>query len=138
MLVSAAVAHALGVLLAAQRLGGGFDARVQVAPVPALGPGEEGELSVTILDDAEPGLPLSVRLRAAEVVLADNRLDVRDVVDPQAQQPRIRARFVAPGEPGRYEVEGLVEYITCQAERCRPRRIRVVWVIEVEVLETGL
>ncbi|MEM9461682.1 MAG: hypothetical protein AAGF11_46395 [Myxococcota bacterium] len=134
MLAPVAAARALAVLLAAQRLGLGFDGRVQVtspSPLPVLA---QGELSVTILDTPVDVSLLSVRLSAAEVVLPENRLGARDIVDPQASQPRVRARFVAPAVPGRYEVEGLVEYVTCDAERCRPRRSRVVWVVEVTEL----
>lgn len=131
MLASAAVAHALAVLLSAQRLGLGFDATVQVTAPPPLAPGEQGELSVTILDGPQLELPLSVRLSSARVILPENRLGTRDVVDPLAQQPRVRARFFAPAELGRHEVEGLVEYVTCREDRCRPRRARVVWQVEV-------
>jgi len=131
VLTAAAIARALGVLLAAEQLGLGFDARVLVSqPVP-LRAGEVGELSLTILDTPAAVAPLSVRLSSQAVVLPETRLGESDVVDPQASQPRIRARYVAPTAAGRYEVEGLVEYVTCQAERCRPRRARVVWVVQV-------
>ena len=131
MLTAAAIARALGVLLAAEQLGLGFDARVLVSqPVP-LRAGMVGELSLTILDTPAAVAPLSVRLSSQAVVLPETRLGESDVVDPQASQPRIRARYVAPTAAGRYEVEGLVEYVTCQAERCRPRRARVVWVVQV-------
>lgn len=128
---AAAVARALGVLLAAEQLGLGFDARVQVSqPVPLLA-GAVGELSLTILDTPAAVAPLSVRLSSTTVGLPEARLGQADVVDPQASQPRVRARYVAPATPGRHEVEGLVEYITCTEERCRPRRARVVWVVQV-------
>lgn len=138
MLTAAAIARALGVLLAAEQLGLGFDARVLVSqPVP-LGAGAVGELSLTILDTPAAIAPLSVRLGSHAVALPETRLGEADVVDPQASQPRIRARYVAPSTPGRYEVEGLVEYVTCRSSpgapevaRCRPRRARVVWVIQV-------
>ena len=131
MLAPAAAAHALAVLLAAQRLGLGFDGRVRVSAPEPLPPGAEGELSVTILESPAPRMPLSVRLSSDRVVLPDNRLGVRDVVDPQAEQPRVRGRFRAPAQPGPYVVEGLVEYVTCTAARCRPHRTRVVWRIQV-------
>lgn len=131
MLAPVAAARALTVLLAAQRLGLGFDGRVQVTSPSPLPVQARGELSVTILDTPVDVSLLSVRLSAVEVVLPENRLGARDIVDPQASQPRVRARFQAPAVPGRYEVEGLVEYVTCDAERCRPRRSRVVWVVEV-------
>jgi len=131
VLAFAAAASALTVLLAAQQLGLGFDGQVQASPVPPLQAGAEGELSVTLLETPSDVSPLSVRLSSAVVRLPDDRLGERDVVDPQASQPRVRARFFAPDTPGRYEVQGLVEYVTCDAERCRPRRRRVVWSIEV-------
>ena len=131
MLTAAAIARALGVLLAAEQLGLGFDGRVQVSqPVP-LSAGAVGELSLTILDTPAAVAPLSVRLSSHAVALPEARLGESDVVDPQASQPRIRARYVAPTTAGRYEVEGLVEYVTCKADRCRPRRARVVWVVQV-------
>ncbi|MCH9685504.1 MAG: hypothetical protein K0V04_28990 [Deltaproteobacteria bacterium] len=132
MLAPVAAAHALSVLLAAQRLGLGFDGRVQVTVPPTMAPGDAGELSMTILDTPAPRMPLMVRLSSTAVGLPETRLAMRDVVDPLAQQPRIRARFVAPAQPGRYSVEGLVEYVTCDAERCRPRRTTVVWAVVVE------
>lgn len=131
MLASAAAAHALAVLLAAQRLGLGFDARVRVSAPEPLPPKAQGELSVTILESPAPGMPLTVRLGSERVVLPENRLGARDVVDPQAEQPRVRARFVAPEQPGVHLVEGLVEYVTCDEVRCRPHRTRVVWRIRV-------
>lgn len=137
MLLAFAIAHALGVLLATEQLGLGFDARVQLSSPPPLPPGAQGELSVTILDTPQMVSPPSVRLSSADVGLPSRRLGEADVVDPQASQPRMRTRFVAPVQPGRYEVEGLVEYVTCEDERCRPRRARVVWVVQVLGPELG-
>jgi hypothetical protein len=143
-----AVAHALGVLLAAQALGLGGPARVRVTPPTPLLAGAVGELSLTILDTPARVVPLSVRLSSATVTLPETRLGEADVVDPLASQPRVRARYVAPAVAGTHEVEGLVEYVTCTGEaastalsrpspggaegpRCRPRRARVVWVVQV-------
>jgi hypothetical protein len=132
VLPALAVARALGVLLAAQQLGLGFDARVRVTPPTPLLAGASGELSLTILDTPAAIAPVSVRLwSTAGVELPETRLGEADVVDPQASQPRVRARYLAPAIPGRYEVEGLVEYVTCKGDRCRPRRTRVVWVVQV-------
>lgn len=131
MLTAAAIARALGVLLAAEQLGLGFDARVQVSQPLPIEAGAVGELSLTILDTPAAVAPLSVRLSSHAVVLPEARLGEADVVDPQASQPRIRARYVAPTTAGRYEVEGLVEYVTCKVDRCRPHRARVVWVVQV-------
>jgi len=126
-----AAAHALGLLLAAEQQGLGFDARVLVTPPVPLLAGAVGELSLTILDTPARVAPLSVRLSSQGVGLPETRLGEADVVDPQASQPRVRARYVAPAVAGPYEVQGLVEYVTCTGERCRPRRARVVWVVQV-------
>ncbi len=131
VLASVAAAHALSVLLAAQQLGLGLGGRVVVNAVPAIAPGAAGELSLTILDTPTPDLPLLVRLSSPSVVLPETRLGIRDVVDPLASQPRVRARFVAPAQPGRYAVQGMVQYVTCDAERCRPHRAQVVWSVDV-------
>lgn len=137
MLAPVAAARALAVLLAVQRLGLGFDGRVQATSPSPLLAGAEGELSVTILDTPVDMSALSVRLSAADGILPENRLDARDIVDPQASQPRVRARFRAPAVPGRYEVQGLVEYVTCDEDRCRPRRSQVVWVVQVLEAPSG-
>ncbi|MEM7151449.1 MAG: hypothetical protein AAF799_01350 [Myxococcota bacterium] len=137
MLGPAAIARAFGALLAAQRMGFGYDGRVQQSPVPPVEPGARGELSVTILDEVPPGQSLLVRLESSAVTVLDNRLGFRDVVDAQAQQLRVRARFVAPEHPGLYEVEGMVEYVSCDEQRCRPHRARVVWTIEVVASEAA-
>jgi hypothetical protein len=146
LLSAAATARALGVLLAAEQLGLGFDARVAVTPPVPLHAGVVGELSLTILDTPASVVSLSVRLWSPAVGLPETRLGAADVVDPQASQPRLRARYVAPAAAGDYPVEGLVEYVTCAAPRaaqsrsspggaegprCRPRRARVVWVVQV-------
>lgn len=90
-----------------------------------------GELSVTILDTPEPGIPIEVRLSSDDVELVDNRLGWADVVDPQAHQPRVRARFVAPPEPGRYRVDGLVTWVTCIGRTCQTERAPIAWTVEV-------
>ncbi|MBC8069849.1 MAG: hypothetical protein IAG13_16040, partial [Deltaproteobacteria bacterium] len=90
-----------------------LDGRVSVGAVGTVAPGSAVELSVTILDTPMAGLPLELWLWSADIALFDNRFDGRDVVDPQARQPRIRARVVAPREPGRYGVGGHVVYVSC-------------------------
>ena len=112
-------AGALGVGRLAHAGGGGMPARAA------------GELSVTILETPEPGIPIEVRLSSDDVELLDNRLGWADVVDPQAHQPRMRARFVAPAVPGRYRVRGLVTWVTCEGEACRTRRAPVAWTVDV-------
>ncbi len=109
-----------------------LDGRVSVSAVAPAQPGAAVELSVTILDTPMPGLPLELWLSSGDIALSDNRFDGRDVVDPQASQPRMRARLVAPELPGRYGVSGHVVYVSCGAKRCRPRHADVRWTVEVE------
>lgn len=105
---------------------------MSAGPVAAVAPGVAVELSVTILDTPMPGLPLELWLSSGDIALSDNRFDLRDVVDPQAAQPRLRARLTAPNAPGRYGVSGHVVYVSCGARRCRPRHADVRWTVEVE------
>jgi hypothetical protein len=109
-----------------------LDGRVSAGPLAPVAPGAAVELSVTILDTPMPGLPLELWLSSSDIALADNRFDGRDVVDPQAAQPRLRARLTAPMVPGRYGVSGHIVYVTCGAQRCRPRHADVRWTVEVE------
>ena len=64
-------------------------------------------------------------------VLPEDRLGWDDVVDPQAVQPRLRARVVAPARTGVHEVRGFVAYVTCNRDRCRPRVSEVKWSVTV-------
>jgi hypothetical protein len=105
---------------------------VRILDVPPVAPGESGELSVTILDTPMAGTPIELSLAASAVTLADNRLGWPDVVDPKAVQPRLRARFTAPRDPGHYEVHGQLRYLTCTAKRCVPRMVAVHWELEVK------
>jgi hypothetical protein len=124
-----AVALTLGALVAAgSALDGGRVTHTGGGTMPAR---TAGELSVTILDAPEPGIPIEVRLSSDDVELLDNRLGWADVVDPQAHQPRVRARFVAPADPGRYRVRGLVTWVTCEGEACRTRRAAIAWTVDV-------
>jgi hypothetical protein len=108
---------------------------VRILDVPALQPGQSGELSVTILDTPMSGTPIELSLAPSAVTLADNRLGWPDVVDPQAVQPRLRARFTAPNDPGRYEVHGQLRYLTCNKKRCVPRVVTLRWDLEVRTAE---
>jgi hypothetical protein len=110
---------------------------VQILDVPIIAPRGSGELSVTILDTPMAGTPIELSLAPSDVVLADNRLGWPDVVDPQAVQPRLRARFTAPSDPGRYEVHGRLRWLTCTAKRCVPRVAAVRWEITVEAKTDG-
>lgn len=121
------LAAALGVLDPVQLR----DAAVSVSPPPPVAPGKGGELSLTILERPFRGTPVELWLDADDVRLPDNRVGWEDVVDPQAQQPRLRARFVAPDAPGTYYVRGWVMYVRCGPKRCRPRTRSVLWTITV-------
>ncbi len=102
------------------------------AQVPATAaPGTTVELSVTILDTPAAGAPIDLWLTSPDVELVPNRFDSRDVVDPQATQPRIRVRVVAPAAPGRYGVDAHVLYVSCGESTCRPHLATVHWDLEV-------
>ena len=108
------------------------DGRVQVEDPEPLVVGHSGELSLTILERPMPGTLIDLRLDASEVRLPENRLGSEDVVDPDARQPRIRARVVAPEQPGTYRVRGRLTYVTCAVRYCRPRTATVVWTVTVQ------
>lgn len=105
---------------------------VQAAALPTVSPGEAGELSATILETPQPGVPIELRLRAGAVRVVENRLGWSSVVDPQAQRPRLRTRFVAPAEPGTYEIDGVLRYVTCEeGGLCLPHAASVQWTLVV-------
>ncbi len=105
---------------------------VQAAALPAVGPGEPGELSATILQTPQPGLPIELRLRSGAVRVFENRLGWSSVVDPQAQRPRLRTRFVAPSEPGTYRIDGVLRYVTCEDDgMCLPHAAALQWTLVV-------
>ncbi|MFV8749351.1 hypothetical protein ACNOYE_02240 [Nannocystaceae bacterium ST9] len=106
-------------------------ARVQALPVAPLAAGAQGELSLLLLESPEPSLPLALRIDAGSVALVENRVGWSAVVDPQALQPRLRAPFSAPSEPGTYGVRASVDYQVCAGEWCRHKRGEVEWTIEV-------
>ncbi len=109
---------------------------VQAAVLRVAGPGEAGELSATILETPAPGVPIELRLRAGAVRLSENRLGWSSVVDPEAQQPRLRTRFVAPNEPGTYEIQGVLRYVTCEDDGpCLPHAAVVTWTLTVTAPE---
>ncbi len=110
-------------------------ARVRALEVPPVRPGEQGELSLLLLELPELDLPLSVRIEADALELAENRLGWSAVVDPQALQPRLRARFTAPTSPGSYTVAATVDYSVCKGDWCRRKHGRVEWQIEVAELD---
>jgi hypothetical protein len=108
------------------------DGQVQVTEVAPLAAGEAGELSLTILETPAPGVPIELRIEGQGVRLVENRLGWSSVVDPQAQQPRLRTRFVAPALPGTYRVDAVLRYITCEdGEGCLPHASAVHWMVEV-------
>lgn len=107
---------------------------LEAEPVVA---GGEGELSLILLERADPALPLAVRVDSVEgLELEHNRLGWSAVVDPLALQPRLRASFRAPEQPGRYTVEAGVDYSVCpdageQSDWCRRKHGRVRWTVIV-------
>jgi hypothetical protein len=107
------------------------DDRVAVLQPSPVAPGAEVELSVTIRETPEPGAPIELRLSADELALVDDRFDARDVVDPHAAQPRLRARVSAPTTVGSFAVHGELRWVVCKGEHCRTRRADVTWTIEV-------
>jgi hypothetical protein len=106
-------------------------ARVQALDVAPLAPGASGELSLLLLESPERTLPLAVRLDAGSVALVENRLGWSAVVDARALQPRLRASFRAPAEPGAYVVRASVDYEVCTGDWCRHKRGEVEWTIAV-------
>lgn len=105
--------------------------RARAGDIPAVEPGASGELSATLMDTPQRGVPLELRLSSAHLKLADNRLGWSSVVDPLAVQPRLRTRFTAPEEPGRYTVEGTLSYLACDTDTCLPRVAVLRWSVEV-------
>ena len=64
--------------------------------------------------------------------MVENRLGWSSVVDPQAQRPRLRTRLVAPSEPGTYNIEGVLRYVTCEDDGlCLPHAAAVQWTLVV-------
>jgi hypothetical protein len=112
------------------------DDRVAVLQPAPVAPAAEVELSVTIKETPEPGAPIELRLSSDDIALVDNRFDARDVVDPHAAQPRLRARVRAPQAVGRYTVDGELRWVVCKNDHCRARRAQVAWTIEVAAAKT--
>lgn len=106
-------------------------AEVQALEVDALVVGARGELSLVLLERPDRALPLEIRLDASALELDENRLDWSAVVDPLALAPRVRARFRAPSEPGRYEVRATVRYFVCDEQWCRAKTGQVDWTVVV-------
>ena len=107
-------------------------AEVRVLEAEVLGPGERGELSLVLLEGAARDWPLAVRIDEGGVAFVDDRLDWSAVVDPLALQPRLRAPFVAPQQPGSYEVHATISYAVCGPQWCRVKRDTLSWVLEVQ------
>ena len=107
------------------------DGKVQAQAPDSIAAGQSGELSLTILEKPRAGTPIELRLSADTIRLPENRLGWQDVVDPQAVQPRITARIVAPQQPGEYAVRGRITYVTCGPKVCRPRTAHVIWTVVV-------
>ena len=107
------------------------DGAVRVAEVAPVQAGGAGELSATVLETPAPGVPIELRLRSGAVRVVENRLGWSSVVDPQAEQPRLRTRFVAPSEPGTYRVDGVMRYVTCSDDACSSHAAAVHWTVVV-------
>ncbi len=123
----------VALLLAAERPGAEqIAAQVQALEVAPIAPGGRGELSLVLLEPPDRALPLAIRVDEGALALDEDRLDWSAVVDPLALQPRVRASFVAPAEPGRYEVAAAVDYSVCGEGWCRRKHGRVRWVVVVE------
>lgn len=130
-------AAALGALLGS---GAGLElpeqrARVVVDEVPTVDVGADGALSLTLLETPAAGFPLAVAIDDSPLSLRDQRLGWGDVVDPLAHQPRLSAPFTAPETAGSFTVQGRVSYVICSANRCRPRKARIRWQVEVAAPE---
>jgi hypothetical protein len=107
-------------------------ARARALDGPALAPGQRGELSLVLLEAPDRDMPLAVRLDTVTLELLDNRLGWSQVVDPLALQPRLRATFRAPEQPGAYEVRASVEYWVCGERWCRRKLGELHWSVIVE------
>ena len=111
-------------------------ARARALDSPALAPGQRGELSLVLLEAPDRDMPLTVRLEPGEgagpLELLDNRLGWSQVVDPLALQPRLRAPFRAPEQPGEYQVRASVEYWVCGERWCRRKLGELRWSVIVE------
>jgi hypothetical protein len=107
-------------------------AQVRALDSDALAPGQRGELSLILLEAPDRDMPLAVRIDAGSLELLDNRLDWSEVVDPLALQPRLRATFRAPEQPGEYQVRASVEYWVCGERWCRRKLGELRWLVIVE------
>jgi hypothetical protein len=107
-------------------------AQVQALEVTAVSVGQQGELSLVLLEPPDRALPLSIRIDSGALEFDDNRLDWSAVVDPLALAPRVRTRFRAPSEPGTYEVTASVDYSVCDEQWCRAKHGEVHWTVTVQ------
>jgi hypothetical protein len=130
-----ALALALAVLVtpASERPGTELiTAQARALDGPTLAPGQRGELSLILLEAPDRDMPLAVRIDAVALELLDNRLGWSQVVDPLALQPRLRASFLAPEQPGEYHVRASVEYWVCGERWCRRKLGELRWSVIVE------
>lgn len=107
-------------------------AQARALDSPTLAPGQRGELSLILLEPPDRDMPLAVRIDAQALELLDNRLGWSEVVDPLALQPRLRASFRAPEQPGEYQVRASVEYWVCGERWCRRKLGELRWSVIVE------
>jgi hypothetical protein len=106
-------------------------AQVQALEVEPTGVNVRGELSLVLLEPPDRELPLELRLEDGPVAVDQNRLDWSAVADPLALQPRLRAAFTAPAEPGSYAVEGSVTYWVCDDRWCRRKHGTLQWTLDI-------
>jgi len=90
------------------------------------------ESSLILLEAPDRDMPLAVRIDASSIELVDDRLGWSQVVDALALQPRVRASFRAPAQPGAYEVRASVEYWVCGERWCRRKYGELSWSVVVE------
>jgi hypothetical protein len=104
---------------------------VTALPVEPVAVGARGELSLVLPERVAQDDLFFVWVGPTPLRLAENRLDLRHVVDPQAVRLRLSAPFVAPAQPGDYTVEALALYLRCGARFCRVVHEPVRWTVRV-------
>jgi hypothetical protein len=107
-------------------------AQVEALEVTPISAGQAGELSLILLEPPDRALPLEIRVADNALEFDDNRFGWAAVVDPLATQPRVRASFRAPTEPGEYEVRASVDYSVCGEAWCRRKHAQIRWLVTVD------
>ena len=107
-------------------------ARAVALDIEATGVDARGELSLVLLEAPDRDMPLELRLEPGPVAVDQDRLGWSAVADPLALQPRVRATFTAPSQPGTYAIEGSVTYWVCSERWCRRKHGRLRWTVPVD------